>query len=245
MDARIRAGNPRPAYFKLQEQLKNEIESGRLAPGERLLPEKKLAEIHQVSVGTATKAILNLVHAGYLYRVQGSGTFVSGSTLRFGRLRYYRFIKGFGGEEENLTIKLLNLKAEKGVEAINRHLQIDRTQGLFRLKRVLFSGRRATGLSISYLPQKMFRGLDKFPASRFEKVSLYTAIEESYGLPTILNREMLSAIPAGAEVARVLKVPEGTPILLVEMLAFTYKERPYEYRQSYCLTDEKKLFREY
>jgi DNA-binding GntR family transcriptional regulator len=78
---RRKVGNPTPAYFKLQKQLQDEIESGRLAPQERVPPERRLAELHKVSIGTVTKAILNLVNQGYLYRVQGSGTFVAGKAF--------------------------------------------------------------------------------------------------------------------------------------------------------------------
>jgi GntR family transcriptional regulator len=70
-------------------------------------------------------------------------------------------------------------------------------------------------------------------------------VEESYGQPTIFNRELLSVLSAESNVATTLAIQEGTPLLLIEMLAFTYKERPYEYRQSYCLTDIRKIFREY
>ncbi len=239
------AGNPSPVYFRLQKQLQNDIESGRWAPGERVLPEKKLAEEHQLSVGTVTKAILNLVNEGYLYRIQGSGTFVSGNNLRFGSIRYYCFLKGFDDREENLKVKFLELKAVHGVETINRSLQIPPSQGLFQLKRVLLSGEKPAVYSISFLPQKMFKGLDRFPPSRFEKVSLYMAIEESYGLPTLLNRELLSAVQAEKESAAALEIAPGDPVLLIEMLASTYKERPYEYRRSYCLTEAKKVYRKW
>jgi GntR family transcriptional regulator len=237
------AGNPSPVYFKLQKELQQAIERGRWTPGERVPTEKKLAEIYKVSVGTVTKAILNLVNEGFLYRIQGSGTFVAGSTLRFGSIRYYLFLREFGDQEENLRIKLLELKSIKGVEAVNRYLKIEPTQGLFQLKRVLFSGERPAVYSISYLPQKMLKGFENFAPGRFEKNPLYMTIEESYRLPTILNQELLSAIPAQSEAAKALNIEEGAPVLLAEMLAFTYKERPYEYRRSYCLTGEKKIYR--
>lgn len=239
------AGNPTPAYFKLQKQLQDEIESGRLTPGERIPPERRLAEIHKVSIGTVTKAILNLVNQGYLYRIQGSGTFVAGTTLRRESLRYYRSLREFGDDEADLKITLLELKPLKSIDPINRYLKIEKSQGVYQLRRVLVSGERPMVYSISYLPQKMFKGLEKFPSSRFEKIPLYLAVEESYGLPTIFNRELLSVVPAESDITTTLTIQEGTPLLLIEMLAFTYKERPYEYRQSYCLTDIRKIFREY
>ena len=245
MARRRNAGNPIPAYFRLQQELQGQIESGRLAPGERIPPERALAQIQKVSVGTVTKAILNLVHEGYLYRVQGSGTFVAGTTLRRESLRYYRSLREFGDKEADLTVKLLDLIPIDGLESVNRYLGIRRAHGLFRLRRLMISEERRVVYSVSFLPQKLFKGLEEFPPNRFEKVPLYTAIEESYGLPTIFNRELLSAEPAEAEVAEHLEVRAGTPVLVIEMLAFTYKERPYEYRRSHCLTESRRIFREF
>jgi DNA-binding GntR family transcriptional regulator len=57
------------------------------------------------------------------------------------------------------------------------------------------------------------------------------------------NIELYSATLAEENVANLLNVAAGHPLLKVEMLALTYKEKPYEYRISYCLTDEKKIRR--
>jgi GntR family transcriptional regulator len=237
--------NPIPAYFRVQKIIQEEIEAGQWIPGGKVPPEKRLAEIHRVSIGTVSKAILNLVNEGYLYRVQGSGTFVGGSTLRLGDIRYYCFLKEFDGREEDLRIKFLERNIIKGIEPVNRRLKIPPSQRLFQIKRLLFSGGKPAVYSVSYLPYKILKGLERFSPAWFEKTPIYLAIEEAFGLPTLLNRELLSAVRAEPGVAKVLNLRRSEPILLIEMLAFTYKERPYEYRQSYCLTDAKKIIREY
>jgi DNA-binding GntR family transcriptional regulator len=33
-------------------------------------------------------------------------------------------------------------------------------------------------------------------------------------------------------------------VLLIEMLSYTYRQTPYEYRKSYCLTDKRAIYRE-
>jgi GntR family transcriptional regulator len=70
-------------------------------------------------------------------------------------------------------------------------------------------------------------------------------LEQSYGLPTIYNRELISVASADARVAKSLNVKQKAPLLFIEMLAYTYQDKPYEYRKSYCLTDSKKVFREW
>ena len=105
--------DPTPVYYKLQKILQNEIESGRWSPGEKISPERSLAELHRVSINTVKKAILNLVHEGYLYRIQGKGTFVAGTALRSESLRYYRLLRDFKDDEAHLKVKLLKLRTIK------------------------------------------------------------------------------------------------------------------------------------
>ncbi len=236
--------DPTPVYFKLQMQLRKEIENGRWAPGQCIPPERILAESHKISIGTVKKAILNLVNEGYLYRIQGKGTFVAGNILDPESLRYYRFLESFADEEIELQIKLLNLIVTKSSEPISSWLRLKANQNLYKLRRAFFWGEKPIVYCISYLPQKMFPDLAKFPKQKFENIPLYIALEENYGLPTIFNRELIKTGRADKDTAEVLAIKKGSPVLFVEMLSFTYKQKPYEYRQSYCVTHTRSLFRE-
>ena len=237
-------GDPTPAYFKLQMMLQQEIENGRWSPGQAIPPERALAESHQLSVGTVKKAILNLVNEGYLYRIQGKGTFVAGMTLQPESLRYYRFLEDFSDEEVELQIELIGLKVTKGTDPTNRYLNLRTNQSLFQVTRLFYFDARPLVYCVSYLPHKMFEDLANLPRQNFENIPLYIALEEIYGLPTILNRELVSAIPANGTTAKKLGIKKGSPVLLIEMLSYTYKQTPYEYRKSYCLTDKRAIYRE-
>ncbi len=238
-------GDPIPVYFKLQKIIKKEIESGHWEPGAGIPAERKLAEIHKVSIGTVKKAILNLVHEGYLYRIQGKGTFVNSTALRRENMRYYRCFTDFKSKEAAIKIHFLELKKIKGISLINRCLNVRQNQGLYELRRFFTSEGKAFIYTVSYLPEKFFPDLENFPPIRFERIPIFISLEESYGLPTICNRELIGVESADARIAEVLNVNEATPLLYIEMLAYTYKEKPYEYRKSYCLTDCKKIYREW
>lgn len=238
-------GRPTPRYYRLQDTLLRNIENGSLCPGSLIPPERRLAESYGVSVGTAKKAILNLVHEGYLYRIQGKGTFVTGTALRRESLRYYRFLEKFGDKEKELSVHLLGLRKIAGFQPANSHLQIKPTQELFELKRIFRSKESPVVFSVSYLPALLLRGIDAIPTSHFEQKTLYHTIEEKFGLPTIYNQELIGASRPPAEAARLLEIEKKHPVLFIEMLAFTYRDRPYEYRQTYCVADLRKVFRQY
>ena len=231
-----------PIYYKVQLHLKKEIENKRWAPGESIPTEKQLAEIHQVSIGTVKKAMLNLVHDGYLYRTQGKGTFVAGTTLRRESLRYYRFLSDFDDTQADLEVKLLGIEKIDGLQPVNHYLKIRSNMDLYKVQRIFRFKKKPLVFTISYLPQKTFNGLDEYPVSLFEKVTLYQAIEDKYGITTVYNKKLFAAVNADHEVAGKLEVDRNCPVMFIEMLSFTYKEIPYEYRKSYCITEGKKIF---
>lgn len=65
-----------PLYQQLTEVLIRDIAAGRLADGERLPPEREMAEGLGVAVGTLRKALADLTEKGLVERVQGSGNYV-------------------------------------------------------------------------------------------------------------------------------------------------------------------------
>ena len=117
-------------------------------------------------------------------------------------------------------------------------------QRLFEITRLFYFDAQPLVYCVSYLPHKMFEDLTKLPRHKFENIPLYMALEEIYGLPTVSNSELVSAISANGISAKKLNIKLGDPVLLIEMLSYTYKQTPYEYRKSYCLTDRRAIYRE-
>lgn len=232
-------------HYRLQQEIRRRIESGQWVPGSVIPPERKMAEEYAMSLGTVRTAILNLVSQGLLYRIQGKGTIVAGTRMIRENIRYYRFTGDFGRREAVPQLKFLDLTKVEGRLEINRRLKSGMTEALYRLRRLVLISKRPAVYSVSYLPCRLFAGLEEFPRSRLEKVPLYLALEDHFGLPTLSNSELISVVSAEAEAAAILCIAEGLPILAVEMLAFTYRNRPYEYRISYCLTEGRKLLRKY
>ena len=239
------AHDPIPVYFKVQSAIREEIEKGQWKPGDKIPTERVLADKYRVSIGTIKKSMQDLIYEGYLYRVQGKGTFVAEGTLRWEGLRYYRTQRNFLDQDHDFTIKFLELRKIDSAEPFRCYLNLRSSQSLFELKRFIVIDGRPTVFTVSYLPVKTFKDLDKFPQSRFEKLALYLALEESYGVRNMYNQELLGAVPADEELAGRLGVAQGSPLLSIEMLAFTYKDRPYEYRRAFCVTDQVMVYREY
>lgn len=234
-----------PIHYRIQQEIRRRIESGQWAPGSVIPPERKMADDYDVSLGTVRTAILSLVSEGLLHRIQGKGTLVSVTKIIRESIRYYRLVSDFNRKEAATKLKLLDIETIGNRPDINHHLKIRTGESLYRLRRLVLIVDKPVVYCISFLPCNLFRGLHEFPRSKFERVPLYLALEDHFGVPTLSNTDLMSAVAADAETAALLRIPEGRPILEVEMLAFSYRSRPYEYRISYCLTEGRKLLRKY
>ncbi len=77
----------KPAYQRLSEDLRSEIQKGRFGDGERMPTEAELRQKYGVSRHTVRQAFQDLVAEGLVYRVPGRGTFVTGLSRRRQYLR--------------------------------------------------------------------------------------------------------------------------------------------------------------
>ncbi|GLS27575.1 histidine utilization repressor [Marinibactrum halimedae] len=66
-----------PRFVQIKSAILDDIESGKMKPGDKVASENQLAETHSVSRMTARRALTELVDEGILLRSQGLGTFVS------------------------------------------------------------------------------------------------------------------------------------------------------------------------
>ena len=69
-------GSALPLYLQISEALTREIASGRLADGERLAPERQLAQQYATTVRTLRKSLAEMEKHGMLERIQGSGNYI-------------------------------------------------------------------------------------------------------------------------------------------------------------------------
>lgn len=68
--------NSLPKSVQISETLIREIAAGKLADGERLPPERDMADMFSVAVGTVRKALAILEKKKLVERVQGSGNYI-------------------------------------------------------------------------------------------------------------------------------------------------------------------------
>lgn len=120
-----------PKYQKIKRDLIAEIKQHKFIPGDKFYSEADIKAKYEVSSITAVKALNELTTAGYLYRVQGKGTFVSKSKVA--QTVKFSDIENHSPDKE--TIKVLSIEEAADLEILNE-LGLAKDESYYKIVRV-------------------------------------------------------------------------------------------------------------
>ena len=195
--------------------------------GERIPSEHSLMEEFGVSRGTVRKAIKTLVDEGLLQQQHGRGTFVSEPhVVHPGGDRPLSFAESLREQGIDFETEVLVKERISASQDVADHLQIGVGDPVLKLRRV----RRAAGKPVmvldSWTPLETCPGIENMP---LEEMSLFDAVEAVTGGHIDVSHMVYSARSAGKDLAHVMGVAEGSPILNLEQLIFLEDGRPIEW----------------
>lgn len=225
-----------PLYRQIRDLLMRSLETGEWRPGAVIPSESELAVRFGVSQGTVRKAIDEMAAEHLLVRRQGKGTYVaSHSDPR----SVFRFLSIRANEGELPPLKSVPLecwRAKAGGD-VARVLAIDVGASVIVVRRLLRFGSKPAVFDELYLPGELFGDLT-LDVLKNSTVSLYNLFETRFGVPMVRADERLSAVSADRLSAELLQVTEGSPLLLVERVTYTYGNKPVEWRKGVCSTND-------
>jgi len=216
----------KPAWVQIEEGLADRIESGGLAAGERLPAERDLALALSVSRMTVRQALASLAARGLVERGVGRGTFVRESPRVVHDLTR---VAGFTEEAERQGLEagaqILAAAEQRAPAQVAQMLGIEAGAPVVRLERVRLGGDQPITLEDSWVPAEHFPGLLEHDLSG----SLYALMREHYELAPMSATERLEPVAARAHEAAALGVPEGSPLMLVERVAYAVDDTAVEF----------------
>ena len=224
-----------PLYDQIKILLTRSLIAGEWKPGEAIPSEMELAVRYQVSQGTVRKAIDALAAENILIRRQGKGTFVATHTEPKHQYRFLRIIPDMG-EKIHPKTTFIDVKRGKANTEIARALDLKAGTPVTAVRRLLVFAGKPVILDEVVVPSALA------PNLTIEKIqqslgSIYGFFETTYGLRMIRAEERLRAVAADAFTAKHLLVKPATPLLCVDRIAYTYGDKPVEWRRGLCLTD--------
>jgi GntR family transcriptional regulator len=218
-----------PLYRQIKGLILQALDSGEWRPGEAIPSEMELAARFKVSQGTVRKAIDEMAADNLLLRRQGKGTFVASHSDPRAFFRFLRLVPLSGGIESSKSTPIECWRAKAGVEAA-RVLGLKVSDPIIIVRRVLEFSEKPVVVDEIYLPGEIFSGLT-LDILKESQASLYSLFEAKFGVRMIRAEERLRAVAADRASAELLQVAEGSPLLSVERISFTYGDRPVEWRR--------------
>ena len=210
--------NGLPAYKRIQGAILKRIESGQLKPGDAVNSERELAKIHHVSLMTARHALAGLEREGMVVRRLGAGTFVAPPKIHFNKLMSYT--EQMSGRSLSVSSKLLSLGMIDTEQEIAARLALPATSKLIKVERLRMGANEPFAIETCYLSAEDFVGLTQSPLDR---VSLFSILEQDYGLEIAHADEEIDATTADPHTAKLLGIASGAPVLRIRQVIYSTK----------------------
>jgi len=225
----------RPLYRRIKQLITQDMQAGVWKPGEMIPSEFELAARFGVSQGTVRKAIDDLAAGNLLTRRQGKGTFVATHAEQTTRYRFLRLAADDGSGRE-LKRRLLQCRRLRASADVARPLELRSGDPVVFVRRLLLAGTQPVVLDDIWLPGRLFKDLTAERLAAHEG-PMYAFFEAAFGVQMIRAEEKIRALAASAEVAALLEVAPGSPLLSVERRSLTYGDRPVELRRGLYRTE--------
>ncbi|GHO46826.1 GntR family transcriptional regulator [Ktedonospora formicarum] len=230
---------PFPKHYQVRENIANRIANGTWKPGVLIPSETVLGSEFSVSRITVRRAISDLIHEGKLFSIQGKGTFVAKPKLP------ERFVhRAFGIYEDlrrqgvQLTTQILRQERQPAPQGVATTLGLQAGEEVQVLVRVRSVEDERLLVSTTYIPNKLCPDLDSVDLT---SASLYHVLSTRYGLKIARGERSLEAVAAGQWEARQLEIALGSPLLLLDSIAYLANGQAFEHSRTFHRGDRARV----
>lgn len=217
-----------PKYYQVKKTIVEKIDNDKFVIGQLIPSERELMVMFDVSRITVRKAIEELEQEGYLYKVQGKGTYVKGDQNSQDLISITSCTQDVIRLGMKPSRKVLYSKVMPADKKRQRKLSIGDNDKVFFLSRIYYADNEPINYTKTYLPYRLFEGIEQYD---FSRESLYEVLEKKYGVALSRAVRSIEAIIAHDEIAEYLDVEEGVPLLLFQCTTYGLvggKEIPVE-----------------
>lgn len=218
-----------PIYVQIRETLRGEISRESLKRGEKLPSEHELALRFGVSRMTVRQSIADLIDEGLLYRRHGVGTFIALPRLERDHSCLTNSFDPAESNGNNTSPILLGLDVIPADPRTAKALYIEENEKVIRLKILGFANNVPITVHEAHLPHKLFsRVIDK----NLEVQNLWNIFEQC-GYKVKRAVERIEAREATKELAKLMEIKAGAPLLYKERTIYAKDGTPVEFTCCY------------
>ena len=216
-----------PLYLQLKRWIEDAVARGVIRPGDALPSERDLALKVDVSRVTVRKAVQHLVREGVLVQRRGSGTFVAPQPHRVEQPLSQ--LTSFAEDMARRGMDARSAWLDRGVYSPSPEetlvLGLSASDRVARVARLRISGDQPLSIERASLSARILPDPENIGAS------LYAHLEKSGNRP-VRAIQRIRAGNVGASDAKLLEVPEGAAVLLIERVSYLASGRVIEFTRS-------------
>jgi GntR family transcriptional regulator len=223
-----------PYYEQIVDQVRNLIKDGRLHEGDIFCSEGEVARTLRISKMPVRQAFQKLRSEGLLIMAKGKRPI-----LGSGRVPWdFQQLRGFSEEMRRRGLvpsaKVLALEVEDPDPETAQALKLAPNEKTYCLRRLRFVNQKPVAVVTSHLPARLFSGIEKQDLAR---QSLYYVFENVYRRKLHWAEEVIGAVTAGEEEARILQTSPGSALLSIKETTYDVQRIPIEYSVSLLRAD--------
>lgn len=222
-----------PLYYQLVDVITEMIEKGRLKENDQLPSERELCDIYDISRSTVRQAIQELEKEGYIYKIQGKGTFVSPKIFKQDLLEFYSFTEEMKKIGKTPRSKVLNFDIIECSEKLSRKMKIDIGDKVYIFTRLRLADDEPMMLETSYVPYERFPRLSK---EQLQQRAMYDIFKTEYNTSFTGAEEIFQSVLTREYEAELLNYSVGLPSMMIERITYEH-ERVIEYTKGIARGD--------
>lgn len=230
-----------PRYHRIAEDLREQIRAGRLAPGQRLDNQRRLARDFGVTLMTLRQALEVLERDRLIARRHGLGTFVAAPSIDYDILQLRTLAGDLSAQGEAVTTRLLGRRLARG----DRHaaIALGRRAGepLFVVERLRLVGGHPMSVQASFLSAEL--GAEVARAD-LETTPLGHVLAFKLGIEIRGAHETVSAVPLPGRAARSLGCRPGIPAFRSDRVSVAAEGSPVVYDRVFIPGDRFRITRD-
>lgn len=228
-----------PAYIRIHDAIKKEIDGGVWEIGQRLPSERDLADDYEVSRMTLRQAITLLVEEGILERRVGSGTYVASHRVQEKMRGTTSFTEIVRSQGKMPSSQLISYQRKTANETEIQQLQLKATDTVVRMERVRFADNVPLVFEVASIPEKL---IQSFNQEDITEHFFQTLTDNGYEIGK--SQQTIYAKNASERVANYLKVPKNHAVLALTQVSYFTDGRPFEYVHSQYVGDRFEFYLE-
>jgi GntR family transcriptional regulator len=224
-----------PLYYRIAEDMIERIKAGRLKPGDMFPSESQLCAEYSTSKMTVRQGMALLSRAGYLRSVPGKGNFVEHPrydllTLQFDETDIV------GGSPQG--VKLLDATIISPQPLVREALHLTDKDKVVVLKRLFYTEADPAAYDVKYMPYMKGKPLIE---KEIRYIPFAKMVARHGDLFSVKNEVAIFADSADQEIASLLEITVGSPLLIIEQKLLSAEQKPIGWGKLYCRSEYLRL----